>query len=919
MIQKAFVGRNKEIDQIRDWLKGSPAKLVLLTGPGGIGKTSLLSKIEKEYSSGGDFLVEYFDLAEQPMTLLNQALHLADSLGREEFPTFMQKLTELDTSSDISASAGLEQAAVDVFVGEVAAYLQDSRKQLLRITDTFEIVLKYSMYGDDWAGGINERLKHIPGVFFLVAGRDKVDETSVLDKARPLLDEIFGGKNVLRLTLSGFNKVEMEEFFAECDPHRVVPQEMREKLLLLTDGKPILLSLAVEWLQRDVPIPDMTEKSLEELKVLFASQESREALLNEFEFELVSKVRQLHTPFDIAALYMAHVDRRMDSRLLSMLLDVSEADAEKSLEQMIQFPFVKEYVGSLPKKCALHDEMCKLVKVHAWEYLDINGTQRQHLTRKVIEKYYLPRIESLKKQKQNFLRESQSTLLQDVESRKSNLERWLLEAETLYYYLKLSKAEGYKYFDLLYYDSETNPVRDQILINEFKRADAYDEDKISLRRADELLRRGQRDESRRLCLKVLENASLENTDRMHVYNTLGQLDFNVSPGSAEQSYRKALNLAEVEKDLRSQALICNNLGRLYRNISHLDQSIEYFKRAQEIVRHLGNFELSGTINNNLAWTQRLNGDLDDAEALCSLSIAENRKRGLERPLAYAYLTKADIDRDRGDLREAEQYARQALDIFSRLSDGEGIVQVYRTFSTVYRALHNYDRALKYLNEGIQLANRGSYPLLLASLYQMRGRTYRHYVEYLGQQWDETDREYQSQRKKLLKEALSSLKQSIKLAANIEHRWEVARSELEIILILLMQESYDEVDLLNRLEKIWSTANTLDDEFLKGYVYENYARLKMKNGKYLEAGHDFGQAAYYVAQRPGVETARAFDRLRNLILDSHLDEEQANALATGTYETILQQTDYHKYPKLVALTNMCQHMLGLPVTSVARAF
>jgi tetratricopeptide (TPR) repeat protein len=739
-----------------------------------------------------------------------------------------------------------------------------------------------------------------------------------LDKVRPLLGKIFGEGNVLHLALSGFDNVEMEEFFADCDPHRVVPQEMREKLLLLTDGKPILLSLAVEWLQRDVPIPDMTEKSLEELKKgLFVSQNARETLLNKFEFELVSKVRQLQTPFDIAALYMAHIDRRMDSSLLSVLLDVDEANAEKNLAQMLQFPFVKEYVGSSPKKCALHDEMSKLVKVHAWEYLDINGTQRQNLTRKVIEKYYLPRIEALKRQKQNFLKETQPTLLQDVESRKSNLERWLLEAETLYYYLKLSKEEGYKYFDQLYYDSETNPVRDQILINEFKRADAYDEDKISLRRADELLRRGQREDAKRLCLHVLENPSLENADRMHAYNTLGQLDFTVAPGSAEESFQKALSLAQEGDDLRNQAVICNNLGRLYRNISHLDQAIEYFKRAQETARCLDNFELGGTINSNLAWTQRLNGDLDDAEALCSLSIAENRKRGLERPLAYAYLTKADIARDRGDLRDAEQYAKQALDIFSRLGDNDGSAQGYRTLANVFRTLRNYPQAFKCLNDGIKLVQNSSSLLLKASLYQLQGRTYRHYVEYLGLQADETDKEYQSKKRKLLKDALSSLNQSLELAREIEHRWEAARSELEIILIMLLQESYDEAALRERLEKILATALKLDDEFLMGYVYENYARIEMKNGQYLEAGRAFGQAAYYIAQRPGAEAARAFGRLRNLILDSHLEEEHANALANGTYEKILEQEDYQEYPKLMALTNMCQHMLGLPVTSAAR--
>jgi len=919
MIHKTFVGRGDELGQIREWLNGPSGRLALITGPGGIGKTSILGKIEKEYSATENFVVEYFDLAEQPMTALNQALHLADTLGRENFPQFTQKLTVLDAGLDSSSTLGLEEDVLNTFTAEVADYLKIRRKKLLRITDTFEIVLKYSRYGDNWAKGINETLKNIPGTFFLIAGRDKVkdrdslEDKDVLGEILPMFKESFGSENILRLPLRGFDDSEMEDFFEECDSHRVIPQDMRKKLQLLTGGRPILLSLAVEWLQKEIPLPALIDQNLNDLHKLFENEDARKDLQDDFEFELVSKIRQLHTPFDIASLYMAHIDRRMDSRLLSVLLDIDEQTAEQHMMELLQFPFVKEYVGTSPKRCALHDEMGELVRKHAWQYLDINGGERKRLTRKVIDNYYLPRIDAFKKQKQDLLQESQTTLLQDVEARKNDLERWLLEAETLSYFIKLSKEDGYKYFDQVFYDREKTPIRDQILIDELKRAGAYDKDKIALRDADDLHRRGRRDAARQLCLEVLEKENLDSADLIHGFNMLGLLDSDAAPLAAETNFQKALKLAQTKNDLRVQGIIYNNLGRLFRNTSQLDSSIDCFNKALDFARRSGTHEMGGAITNNLAWTHRLNGNLDEAEALCSLSIAENRKRSQERPLAYAYLTKADIDRDRGDFHAADRYAKQALDIFVRLEDNEGKIQAYRTLANVFRYLHNYAQAIKYLEDGILLAQKHNAFPLLASLYQLQGRTYRHYAEYLQQQPGNETEDFEMKKKELFQFALEALQTSIDISQKIGSRWEVARSQLEVALITLSEQAYDEAELTALLDQVWKTSNELGDEFLKGYVYENRARIEMKNGRYLEAGRAFGEAAYYIANRTGVETARAFDRLHNTLLDASLSNEQGNALAQGVYQQVLQQEYYEYYPKLTALINMCEHILGLPIT------
>ena len=95
---------------------------------------------------------------------------------------------------------------------------------------------------------------------------------------------------------------------------------MRDKQHFLTDGRPVLLSLAVQWLSRDVPLPEIAERSLGDLAA--SPPEELHDLRQHFEFELVDRVRRLKGPLDRAVLYMAHISRRNDANILSALLEI---------------------------------------------------------------------------------------------------------------------------------------------------------------------------------------------------------------------------------------------------------------------------------------------------------------------------------------------------------------------------------------------------------------------------------------------------------------------------------------------------------------------------------------------------------------------------------------------------------------------
>jgi tetratricopeptide (TPR) repeat protein len=919
MTTKGFVGRRNELIDIKNWLQRPTGGLVLVTGGGGIGKTFLLQKLREEYSVNNHFVVEYFDLAEQPAAMINQLVHLVHTIGFEKFPKFKEKINNLgyqSSKSDQMYPREIDEA-VDTGIQEVSAYLHDHNKKLLLLTDTFEIALKYNAYEDQRVNKTYEKLMGIPGTYFVIASRDKQNDSSVVEEVYPVMQGLFGSDSILHITLSGFSEREADDLFAVLDDHQMISKEMRKKLYLLTGGRPILLSLAVQWLQKGNPLRIMVEKSLSELRQVVESEEAQRELLKRFEFELVSIIRPPKPPLDVALLYMAHLDRRMDGQLLSLLLGISSTEAEELLNSLLQLPFVKEFVGSIPPKCTLHDEMSILVNKYAWQYLDVSGEERRKLTEMVIQQYYEPLIKAIKQQKKDLLQlDQQSTILQAVQAGENDWERWLLEAEALYYWLKVSKEDGYTYFDQLYYDKEKSNIRDQFLIDELKRAGAYDEVKIALRKADDLRRRGQNEEARGICWPILERDDLNTVDRIHAHTILGLIDSESSPLDAEANFQKALELSQSINDLRVQAILHNNFGRLYRNTSRLEKSVEHFKQALELAKRSGNPEMVSTARNNLAWTYRLEGNLVDADVLCRLAITEHRKRGQERLLAYAYLTKADIDRDRGDLQNSERHAQLALDIFSRLEDIEGKALTYRSLANIARYSQNFEQALRYLRTAILLAEKAKSLPILASLYQRYGRAVRHYVIFLqAKSGNTSERIYgpnQNQESDLFEDALIALQQSIKLAEQTRNPWEGARSQLEIALIMMLQpELYNETELSKLLDKVWQTASALNDELLMGYVYENRARIEMRNKKYLEAGRAFGDAALHIAKRTGHETTRAFDRLHNMLLDDPLSNEQRDALATGILESLSQQNCEDSLI-LIALTNICEEILASPI-------
>jgi len=865
-----FVGRQEELSLIDEWAgKWGTSHLIVVDGDGGVGKTWLLLEALRRYGPDERYAVVYLDAAEHPYSPWYDLRFLTEQLGEEHFPKLLAGLDELsDTYLHLAPLEyqARERAVLQEGVVEFNGFLAGRR--LVYLGDTLE-AWNPGHRADEPIRGIGEYTAQFSNALFVVAGRK-------LSEQMPAEERAFPGETI-DIHLRNFYRAESAEFFDAVDPEGMIPADTRDKLHLLTNGRPVLLSLAVEWLRRAVPLPEIADRSLAELSAL--SETDLGQLCKRFEFELVDRVRGLKSPQDEAVLCMAHIDQRTDTRLLSTLLELSEPEAEALVAQLAELPFVKS--NPISGNCMLHDEMKVLVNQHAWPYVDPSGELRLEQKRRVIDEYYLPRIAELEQQAKGWLGLERGPLRRATIGRDEWL-RWRLESECLHYYLQVSEREGLAYFEERFLDARRNNhlLRMQFLLNEVETAGYADVgDTLELRRAESLRLNRQFDRARSICENALLRPSLSTQNRASAHVTLGLIAATVDPIKAETHYQRALSLAQGSENKQLLSAVYNNLGQLYRGIGKLQQAVDHLQQAIDYAKQIPNWPLVASATNNLAYVYRQWGNLPRADALCRVALAQRKQLGLERELAYSYLNKAEIDRDKGDLESAERYNKLALRSFDKLDEQRGQALAYESLANIHRHIGQFQSSETYVQEGLHLASQLNDDLLRARLYNVYGREQRDHAMHaleLGEEQEAAE---------LLQRSLRYQELSLELAGQYGDPWLTTRSRYELALTYFLGHLRPEAEVNSLLDEVWGEAERLEHTLVQGYVQELRGEIALREGDYPRAALQFGQATLLMAQLASRESNRFFDRISDYLLAADLTPEDALTLARGILDVI----------------------------------
>lgn len=711
-----FHGRKEHLEQIIGKAAAMPhtqySEVILIEGPGGIGKTMLLTECARQLRER--IKKERLPLkCVGPLDMDDTEYRVIDNLQEKirEAVEISQKETA-EYPEIRSATGEAPEERIEAFrsaqrktLGFNEAYQNATKKvRVVIFIDTLETVRDTFTWNS-----LLLLLKKLPNTLFVLAGREPLLKQESKFDNMPFIPP--GGVSFIHLL--GWPKAEAREFVQQQTGF-LLPEWQIENLLHLSRCRPLHLTLAIQFLsQGKIDLLELENKYIQNRLPLCRKEEDEDrqpdvllkdlkaagrALFFDFERKILS---QYSGPDSLAETIrrMAHVRRRLNREMYEDLTGVEPAiEAHPAWEDLLKQPWVRRRAGEF---ITLHDIVSEMINKHIWGLRDPRGTYRRSLSEQavsIIER----QIKKLEYQLNELEQEKQNNIPLFW---KITHTIWILEAEQLFYLLDADLDKGYRRF-IEKFDSP--PPKSSASIRE-----------MLLAEIDEYIPKFPVGDPRyyEINLRTIQ-AALEKDDSETVQKTIRQLKKHYTapgqqyqlirqsgilnlrslgrPGQALRNFRKTYRMAQRHESLQEktgESLM--EIGWASRHLGRWADSAKSYEKAlmQTDPTNPANRQLIARIENNLAYIKALIGEHAIAEMLIENSLNYRRRQNNPEMIGIALSTRGEILRYKKDFSKANASYYEALEIFKEVQNFAWLGQVYQQLA-ISLAQENGDQHLK---------------------------------------------------------------------------------------------------------------------------------------------------------------------------------------------------------------------------------
>ncbi len=735
-----LIGRQAEKERIAQVIQGDGAPILFLEGIAGIGKTVLLEearRIAEEQHALCPPIVDFYDTEMHSHQALEAAIAQSLDLERKTFQKYWARREQIERAVIPERKTLMEQQE-ELWELFLQGYntIADKQRVVLRF-DTAER-LEYERDSEEVLADCEVSPQDAPSWEWLLGRIGNLRNTAILIAARPTPTDLLKQRlldthkeKVFYLEIEGFTPEETKGYFQATDFGKQVVDESLEtveKVHLLTEGRPILIALALDWLERGRWEPHIYPANLKELKTwkeqaLAEERSGRQGEIwrkwdevkRNFEIALVQQIRSLdHTGLDMAVKYAALTRKGCSTELLSHLMRISLEEAKGLIDQLLTLSFVKLPRGS-QQYFFLHDEMYDLVEEYIWRVDWPDYSEQARLDRIIID-WYTEQIETAKER---------IRACQDRGERASLRRRQqLLMAERLYYQCDEDPRIGY--WEYSHLDEEAigsreierdillrnealwftfhrywrqgkqagepgYPVRDPAWMRngQLVRSPAVDHD-CRRRWVNRYIAWNETDKAARIASKLLQKSKESlHPEEPELYRPGLQIALATAQAymggelteAAIRNFEEGIQaLTRIPESHREPWLYHSLLGtaHLYkglalRNALRLKEAAQSYSQAIYNYRRIPYQAGVAEAMNNLAYIYARQGKPDRALAPCEEALRIREELGDEYPIGLGLNTKGIIFERRALPETACEFSQKALELFLDIQSERGIV------------------------------------------------------------------------------------------------------------------------------------------------------------------------------------------------------------------------------------------------------
>ena len=208
-----------------------------------------------------------------------------------------------------------------------------------------------------------------------------------------------------------------------------------------------------------------------------------------------------------------------------------------------------------------------------------------------------------------------------------------------------------------------------------------------------------------------------------IYHQLGNTAFRRGRlDEADSWYRQAI---QIREELGFRALLATDyhqLGVTAQARGRLDESEDWCRKALTIFEELGDRRYTAGANGQLGITAQARGRLDEAEDWCRKALTIFEELGDRPNTGNTYDQLGTIAQRRGRLDEADDWYRKALTVFEELGDRPGIASVYRQLGIAAQDRGRLDEADDWYRKSLIIAEELGDRPHMADTYHQLGTT-----------------------------------------------------------------------------------------------------------------------------------------------------------------------------------------------------